>query len=128
MDEKIISFDLGTGGNKASLYDVERQLPGERLRALRHRLSAGWLARATPGGLVERGGRKHAQAAAASGVNKKRIAGLGISGHSLGAVPVDKRRQPAARRHPHLVGYPRAGGSGGILQTMRSGRMVPDHR
>ena len=23
MDKKIISFDLGTGGNKASLYDVE---------------------------------------------------------------------------------------------------------
>jgi sugar (pentulose or hexulose) kinase len=22
MDKKIISFDLGTGGNKASLYDV----------------------------------------------------------------------------------------------------------
>ena len=23
MNRKIISFDLGTGGNKASLYDVE---------------------------------------------------------------------------------------------------------
>ena len=23
MDKKIISFDLGTGGNKASLYDAE---------------------------------------------------------------------------------------------------------
>ena len=23
MNKKIISFDLGTGGNKASLYDVE---------------------------------------------------------------------------------------------------------
>ena len=37
MDKKIISFDLGTGGNKASLYDDGGELPRKHLRStIRH--------------------------------------------------------------------------------------------
>ena len=31
MDQKIISFDLGTGGNKASLYDAEGNRPSSAI-------------------------------------------------------------------------------------------------
>ena len=44
MTKKIISFDLGTGGNKASLYDAEGDVPGERFCAVRHPVSPGGLA------------------------------------------------------------------------------------
>ena len=90
MDQKIISFDLGTGGNKASLYDVQgnclasafvpygTQYP--QVGWHEQRPSDWWAA-------VVESARKLMQS---SGVNKNEIACLGISGHSLGAVPVDR--------------------------------------
>jgi xylulokinase len=88
MDKKIISFDLGTGGNKASLYDVEGNclasafVPYPTLYPQvgwhEQRPADWWKA-------VVESTRKMMQS---SGVDKQEIACLGISGHSLGAVPV----------------------------------------
>ncbi len=90
MDKKIISFDLGTGGNKASLYDFQGQClasafvpyPTEYPQVGWHeqRPADWWTA------IVE----SSRQLMKTSGVNKGEVISLAISGHSLGAVPVDK--------------------------------------
>jgi xylulokinase len=90
MDWKIISFDLGTGGNKASLYDVEGNC-----------LASAFVAYATQYPLVGWHEQRPAdwwkavvdsarKLMETSGVDKNEIVCLGISGHSLGAVPVDR--------------------------------------
>ncbi len=89
-NEKIISFDLGTGGNKASLYNAK----GECLAAVfvpypTHYPQVGWHEQRPTDWwqAVIESTRKLIQE---SGVSVDEILGLGISGHSLGAVPVDK--------------------------------------
>ncbi|MDF2474347.1 MAG: pentose kinase [Anaerocolumna sp.] len=88
--EKIIAYDLGTGGIKASLFDVSgvsyahifeqyatfysgddihEQNPDDWWNGIIHSTRA----------LIEK-----------SSVNPEEIVGISISGHSLGAVPVDK--------------------------------------
>ena len=89
MDKKIISFDLGTGGNKASLYDVGGNClasafvpyPTQYPRVGWHeqRPEEWWDA-------VVESTRKLMES---TEVDKDEIVCLGISGHSLGAVPVD---------------------------------------
>lgn len=90
MDQKIISFDLGTGGNKASLYDAEGNCLASAFvpystqypQVGRHeqRPADWWNA------IVE-STRKLLQAGKA---DPQSIIALAISGHSLGAVPVDR--------------------------------------
>ncbi len=90
MDKKIISFDLGTGGNKASLYDSEGNLlasafvPYSTLYP-----QVGWHEQrpADWWNAVVESTRKLLQG---SSVDPASIACLAISGHSLGAVPVDE--------------------------------------
>lgn len=90
MGNRIISYDLGTGGNKASLYDFEGNclasvfIPYDTIypRAGWHeqRPEDWWHA-------VVLGTRKLLEK---TGEDRKNIECLAISGHSLGAVPVDK--------------------------------------
>ncbi len=90
MDKKIISFDLGTGGNKASLYDVEGNcLASAFVPYTTQYPDVGWHEQkpADWWNAVVESARKLMQS---SGVDKDEIACLGISGHSLGAVPVDR--------------------------------------
>ena len=90
MDKKIISFDLGTGGNKASLYDIEGNcLASAFVPYATQYPEVGWHEQrpADWWAAVVESARKLMQS---SGVDKNEIACLGISGHSLGAVPVDK--------------------------------------
>ena len=90
MSVKIIAWDLGTGGNKASLYDAE----GNCLAATFVEYStfypkSGWHEQkpddwwnaivASTRDLLKK-----------TGVDKDDIYCCGISGHSLGAVPLDK--------------------------------------
>jgi len=88
MDSKIISFDLGTGGNKASLYDGQG-----------HCLASAFVPYATDYprvGWHEQRPQDWWDAVVAStrellqssGVDPAQVVCLGISGHSLGAVPV----------------------------------------
>jgi xylulokinase len=90
MDKKIISFDLGTGGNKASLYDIEGKcLATAFVPYDTHYPQVGWHEQRPEDwwNAVVESTRKLMQT---SGVKKESIACIGISGHSLGAVPVDK--------------------------------------
>ncbi|HEX5838039.1 MAG TPA: FGGY-family carbohydrate kinase [Anaerolineales bacterium] len=90
MDKKIISFDLGTGGNKASLYDAEGNcLASAFVPYETHYPQVGWHEQQPEdwwNALVQ----STRELMAASGVPKEDIVCLGISGHSLGAVPVDR--------------------------------------
>ncbi len=90
MSKRIISYDLGTGGNKASLYDVEGNcLATAFVDYPTHYPRVGWheqrpedwwnaVVESTKKLLLE------------SGEDKDNIECLGISGHSLGVVPVDR--------------------------------------
>ncbi len=89
MSEKIIAYDLGTGGNKASLYDIKGNCLASVFVAYNtdypkpgfheQRPLDWWKA------IVESTHKLKTQ----SQVNEKEIYCLAISGHSLGAVPLD---------------------------------------
>jgi xylulokinase len=90
MDPKIISFDLGTGGNKASLYDVQGNcLATAFVPYSTHYPRVGWHEQqpADWWKAVVESTRKLLQS---SQVQPDAIVALAISGHSLGAVPVDR--------------------------------------
>ena len=90
MNKKIISFDLGTGGNKAFLYDLEGNcLASAFVPYPTQYPQVGWHEQRPLdwwNAVVE----STRILLKTSGVGKNEILCLGISGHSLGAVPVDK--------------------------------------
>ncbi|MCT4648075.1 MAG: FGGY family carbohydrate kinase [Carboxylicivirga sp.] len=91
--EYIIAYDLGTGGCKASLYDkaghcvadsfiaCETYFPAENCHE--QKPSDWWNAIIDSTDLLKQ----------KSGVGKEQIKAIGISGHSLGCVPLDKNGQ-----------------------------------
>ncbi len=89
MGNLIIAYDLGTGGNKASLYDLQGNCLAENFvtyqtfypRAGWHeqRPADWWAAVVESTRLLLK----------AANVKADEIAALGISGHSLGVVPMD---------------------------------------
>lgn len=89
MDKKIISFDLGTGGNKASLYDADGTCLAYAFVGYETLYpEVGWHEQKPLdwwNAVVE----STRQLLEKSKVDVNTIIGLGISGHSLGAVPVD---------------------------------------
>ncbi len=90
MNKKIISFDLGTGGNKASLYDADGNcLASAFVPYSTEYPYVGWHEQRPEDwwNAVVESTRK---LLGSSGVDKDEIVCLGISGHSLGAVPVDE--------------------------------------
>lgn len=89
MDEKIISFDLGTGGNKASLYTVDGTCLASAFEPYETSYPrVGWHEQ-SPADWWRAVVASTRKLLAESGVDEDSIVGLGISGHSLGAVPVD---------------------------------------
>jgi xylulokinase len=90
MTKKILSFDLGTGGNKASLYDADGAclamtfVPYET-----HYPQVGWHEQ-RPADWWDAVVKSTRSLLESSQVDPESIAALAISGHSLGAVPVDK--------------------------------------
>jgi xylulokinase len=90
MDKKILSFDLGTGGNKAALYDVQGNcLASTFVPYPTFYPQVGWHEQRPAhwwNAVVE----STRLLLDSSGIDKDEIICLGISGHSLGAVPVDK--------------------------------------
>ncbi len=90
MHEKIISFDLGTGGNKASLYNVKGNCLASAFVPYDTQYpQVGWHEQ-RPADWWEAVVESTRKLMQSSGVDKNDIVCLGISGHSLGAVPVDK--------------------------------------
>ena len=89
MDKKIIAFDLGTGGNKAILYNAAGQsLASAFVPYATHYPQVGWHEQRPQDwwtAVVE----STRQLLSKSQVDRDSIAVIGISGHSLGAVPVD---------------------------------------
>ncbi len=88
MSETILAYDLGTGGNKATLYDAT----GQRLATSfvpydTQYPQAGWHEQ-RPEAWWESVVQSTRQLLK-SGVNPQTIRGLAISGHSLGCVPLD---------------------------------------
>jgi xylulokinase len=90
VDKKIISFDLGTGGNKASLYDADGNLLATAFVPYpTHYPQVGWHEQNSAAwwNAVVESTHKLLETSKA---DPKSISALAISGHSLGAVPVDK--------------------------------------
>ncbi len=96
----LIAYDLGTGGIKASLFDLEGkplantfyqydvEYPGNGFQEQQPDV---WIE-----GMVASTKRLMAETATAP----ERISGLSISGHSLGAIPVDKEGRLLRRSTP----------------------------
>jgi len=89
MGRFIIAYDLGTGGNKASLYDVEGNCLADRFVAYPTSYPhAGWHEQKPAdwyGAVVE----STRSLLAETDVDPAEIHACGISGHSLGVVPLD---------------------------------------
>lgn len=88
--EKIIAYDLGTGGIKASLFDVAGKSYAHTFRAYDTRYEEGDIHEQRPDdwweGIVE----TTKLLLGNTGVSGQEIVGVAISGHSLGVVPIDR--------------------------------------
>lgn len=90
MSKKIISFDLGTGGNKASLYNLDGYcLATTFVPYSTNYPHVGWHEQ-NPADWWNAVIESTRQLLETSGEDKENIVALGISGHSLGTVPIDK--------------------------------------
>jgi len=90
MDPLIIAYDLGTGGNKASLFDMEGSCQADLFVPYQtHYPRAGWHEQ-RPEDWWNAIINSTRQLIEKTGVDPRRVTCLGISGHSLGAVPLDK--------------------------------------
>jgi len=91
MGRFILAFDLGTGGNKASLYDIEGNCLAENFVSYTTQYPrAGWHEQ-RPSDWWEAVVQSTRRLLQAADVDKNEIECLGISGHSLGVVPIDRR-------------------------------------
>jgi xylulokinase len=100
MPDTILAYDLGTGGNKASLYDAEgRLLAGTFVPYDTEYPQAGWHEQRPEAwwDSVVAGTR---QLLAAGAADPGSIRGLAISGHSLGCVPLDAAGRLLRRSTP----------------------------
>ena len=90
MGKKIIAWDLGTGGNKASLYDdAGNCLASDFYSYDTTYPNHGWHEQRPDDwwkAVIESTKRLLTK----TGVDKEEIVACGISGHSLGAVPIGK--------------------------------------
>lgn len=100
VSSKIIAWDLGTGGNKASLYDEK----GNCLASDFHSYDTyypnhGWHEQKPEDwwNAIVQSTKKLLQR---TGVDKKEIIACGISGHSLGAVPIGKNGELLREKTP----------------------------
>ena len=90
MGRYIIAWDLGTGGNKASLYDVEGNCLAATFAAYETQYPApGWHEQ-RPLDWWDAVVESTQQLLSEAGVDRREIACCGISGHSLGVVPLDR--------------------------------------
>lgn len=88
--DTLLAFDLGTGGNKASLYDAQGQLlAAEFVSYPTQYPQAGWHEQ-RPEDWWESLVHSTRQLLAAGPADPQSIRGLAISGHSLGCVPLDR--------------------------------------
>jgi len=90
VPDKILAYDLGTGGNKTSLYDVEgRCLASEFVPYDTEYPRAGWHEQ-RPAAWWDSVVRSTRILLSRAGVDPEEIECLALSGHSLGCVPLDR--------------------------------------
>jgi xylulokinase len=100
MAKLIIAYDLGTGGCKAALYDVEGGCRAEAFVAYpTFYPQAGWHEQ-RPEDWWQAVVDSTRALLAQTGVDTAEIAGCGISGQSLGAVPLDRQGRLLRPRTP----------------------------
>ncbi|MEJ2412303.1 MAG: FGGY-family carbohydrate kinase [Anaerolineales bacterium] len=90
MADKIIAYDLGTGGNKASLYDREGTCLGSTFQPYETLYPGSGRHEQRPMDWWNSVVTSTRQLLAVTNIDPQEIACLAISGHSLGVVPVDK--------------------------------------
>ena len=90
MNKKIIAYDLGTGGNKASLYDADGACMASTFYAYETFYPRSGMHEQRPSDWWDSIVSSTRQLFAETGVDRKEIECLAISGHSLGVVPIDK--------------------------------------
>jgi xylulokinase len=89
MPDTLLAYDLGTGGNKASLYDAEGRLLAAAFVPYDTQYpQAGWHEQ-RPADWWDSVVRSTRQLLASGKCDAKSIRALAISGHSLGCVPLD---------------------------------------
>jgi len=91
MPETLLAYDLGTGGNKASLYDAQgRLLAAAFVPYDTEYPQAGWYEQ-RPAAWWDSVVESTRQLLGAGVADPRSIACLAISGHSLGCVPLDSQ-------------------------------------
>lgn len=94
MANYVIAHDLGTTGNKATLYDREGALVGAAFHAYGTEYAhTGW-AEQNPNDWWDAVCLSTRQLLGDTGVNKRDIACVTFSGQMMGAVPLDKQARP----------------------------------
>ncbi len=91
MNKKIIAYDLGTGGNKASLYDSGGVCLASTFYAYDTFYPRSGMHEQRPADWWDSIVNSTRQLLNETGVDINEIECLAISGHSLGVVPIDKK-------------------------------------
>lgn len=100
MAKYIIAYDLGTGGCKAALYDLEGSCRAEAFISYdTFYPQAGWHEQ-RPEDWWQAVVNSTRALLTCSGINPHEVAGLGISGQSLGVVPLDGQGRLLRQRTP----------------------------
>jgi len=98
--DTLLAFDLGTGGNKASLYDVQgRLLAAEFVDYPTDYPRTGWHEQ-RPDDWWKSVVASTRRLLASAALDAQTIRGLAISGHSLGCVPLDRNGRLLRERTP----------------------------
>jgi xylulokinase len=93
METYLISYDLGTGGNKAALYDISGNCVADVFIPYQtYYPKAGWHEQ-RPEDWWQAVVRSTRYLVEKSGIDGNEVAALGISGHSLGVVPLNQAGQ-----------------------------------
>lgn len=89
MTDYIISYDLGTGGNKASLYSIQGDCLAENFVYYSTQYPRGGWHEQRPDDWWHAVIESTQALLTKSGVDPNQVIACGISGHSLGVVPID---------------------------------------
>ncbi len=98
--ERIISYDLGTGGIKASLFDEEGCSIASSFHQYETFYKDGLIHEQRPDDWWDAVVASTHNLLEKSGIRPNEIAGISISGHSLGVVPLDKQGRLLRERTP----------------------------
>ena len=90
MSKKIIAYDLGTGGNKASLYSRKGECLASTFESYETLYPGIGMHEQRPADWWDSIVKSTRQLISESGVDTSEIEALALSGHSLGVVPIDQ--------------------------------------